>query len=544
MTALALAACGGNSHTTPALHATAKARVPVSITIRWPQRAASASAAAARRSAGTSRRPAFISPSAASVVVEVNPDAPTAGPITFANAPARGGSSTIAIDAPVGADVFVISVYDAPQSAGETSAAGNELGRVSVSQTIVANATNTLNATVIGTVAAIRIGPAANQANVVPVPGSAPQSYELVGRAPATFTVAPLDADGNVILQPDAPPAIALAPSARSTGLLSVTPVAGQPNQFAVQAVAPNTTTYPTALSATANDANGNLATSSAIVDETSALYVAYANGGSPAVARFEPHGTPVPLPAGAFAGLANPVALAYDADDRIVFVADAGLGEVLAFDENGAPAASFTPQAVAGVDGVAYDAHLGNVYATGTSGVTAFAPNGGPPNGGAPATFAAANAHGVAFVSSDFSGADDRLAIGNASASPALAFYSETGGGAGSAPLSAAPIAVAYGAPTQTGQAPQTTAQVYVTTASGVTAFPAFGASVATVADAGGPFGIAVDPNSREPVVAERSAGGITSYLFDLSGTDAATSFATPPALGLTQPQGVCHVF
>ncbi len=176
-----------------------------------------------------------------------------------------------------------------------------------------------------------------NQRNVVAVAGSSPASFELVGRAPATFTVAPLDVDGNVIVQPDAPPAISLAPNVRAVGILSVTPVSGTTDQYTVQAVAPNTTTYPTALVATAFDANGNSATSSTIVDVTSALYVAYANGGAPAVARFDAHGAALPMPAGAFAGLKNPVALAYDPDDREIFVADAGLGKVLAFDENGA---------------------------------------------------------------------------------------------------------------------------------------------------------------------------------------------------------------
>ncbi len=526
--------CAGSSHAVPpASRAAGAARIPVSFTMHWSTRAPSAR-----------HRPSFVSPSAASVVVEVNPSAAAPGPVTFANAPAGGGTSTVAIDAPAGADLFVISLYDAAQIAGETSAAGNELGRVTVAQTIVADATNTLSATVIGTVAAIRIGPAPNQTNVLPVAGSSPAAYELVGRAPATFTVAPLDAGGNVIVQPDAPPAISLAPNVRSNGVLSVTPVANSTAQFTVQAIAPNTTAYPTALTANATDANGNLATSSAIVDVTSAVYVAYANGGTPVVARFDPHGTPVPVGNGAFAGLSNPVALAYDADDRTIFVADTALGEVLAFDENGAPLASFVPPAVAGANGVAYDPNDGNVYATGTNGVTVFAPGGGAPAAGVPPTFAAANARGIAFVAANFAGPDDRLALGRASATPALAFVSESGAARGTQPLTDLPLAVAYGAPLTINQSPQTTAQVYVTTASAVMAFPTAGASVAQIADAGGPFGITVDPNSREPVVTERAANAITSYLLDLSGTDAATSFATPSALGLTQPQGVCHVF
>ena len=531
---VAASGCAGGGRTVPpARHAGATARVPVSFVMHWPSGAQSAR-----------RRPAFVSPSAASVVVEVNPDAASAGPVTFANAPAGGGTSTVAIDAPPGADVFVISLYDAPQTTGETSATGNELGRVRLTQTIVANTTNTLSATVIGTVAAIRIGPLPNQSNVLPVAGASPAAYELVGRARATFVVAPLDAGGNVIVQPDAPPAIALGPNVRATGILAVTPVSGTTDQFFVQVVAPNTTTYPTSLAATATDANGTIATSSTIVDATSAVYVAYANGGTPAVARFDSHGTPLALPAGAFPGLGNPVALAYDPDDREILIADAALGKVLAFDESGTPLASFTPPAVAGVNGVVYDPHNGNVYASGSAGVTVFAPTGGAPLHGVPVSFTAPSAQGIAFVATSATSALNRLAVGSTAATPALRFYSETGSGAGSTTLPAAPVAVAYAAPAAAGQVPQTTAQLYVTTAASILARDAFGGAVAIAADAGAPFGIAVDPNLGNPLVAERTANALTGYFDDLSAADPAHTFATPASLGLTQPQGVCHVF
>ena len=526
--------CGGSAHTVPSAHdAHATARSQVSFTMRWPDRAI--------RSA---RRPHFVSPSTLSVVIEVNPDAATPGPVTFANNPGTsGGTSTVAIDAPVGADVFVISLYDAAQTPGETTAIGTDLGRVRLAQTIVANTLNTLSATVIGTVASVRVGPLPNQSNVVAQAGTS-AAYELVGRAPATFTVAPLDADGNVIVQPDAPVAISLAANARSTGLLSVTPLSGTTDRFAVQALAPNATTYPTSLVATATDANGSLATSSAIVDLASAVYVAYANGGAPAVARFDAHGTRYDLPTGAFAGLVNPVALAYDPDDREIFVADAGLGKVLAYDENGAPVAAFTAPAVAGVSGVAYDAHNGNVYASGSGGVTVFAPTGGAPLGSAPPSFAAANAQGIAYVGASPNGPVTRIVVGNTSATPRLAFFTENGGAAGSQPLAAAPIAIAYAPPIGPGSSPQTTAQIYVTSANGVAAFDPFGASVSTAADAGAPFGITADLNRGTPLVTERSANSVTTYLDDLSAIDGTRSFATPASLGFTQPQGVCDVF
>jgi hypothetical protein len=170
------------------------------------------------------------------------------------------------------------------------------------------------------------------------------------------------------------------------------------------------------------------------------------------------------------------------------------------------------------------------------------FAANGGgPPKAPVPPAFAVPNAHGVAFVADSPNGPLGRIAVGVASASPQLAFFSEGGASLGTAPLAAAPLGVAYGAPYGSGTVPQTVAQLYVTSANGVAALDPFGAPVAAIPDAGAPFGIDVDPNVRTVVVAERSGGGVTTYLDDLSATDGPHSFATP---AFTQPQGVCDVF
>jgi hypothetical protein len=530
------AGCASGARTLPApqRNGAAATHALVQFTMHWPTRTPSAR-----------RRPSFVSPSTASVVVEVNPDGVTPGPVTFANAPAlAGGTSSVGVDAPVGADVFLISLYDQPQVAGETSTVGNELGRVRVAQTIVANTTNTLSATVVGTVASVRIGPLPNQDNVVPVPSASPPAYELYGRAPATFAVAPLDAGGNAIVQPDAPPTLGLAVNPRAAGVISVMPVNGTIDQFTVQATAPNITTYPTSLVGTARDANGALATSTTIVDVTSEIYVGYASGGSQKVARYDVHGNVRPLPAGAFAGVVDPVALAYDADDRTIFVADASLGQVLAFDESGGAVAGFTPRAVAGANGVAYDPHNGNVYASGSGGVTVFAPDSGPPLGGAPSAFAATAPSGIAYAAASFNGPLNRIVVGTASATPKLSMFSENGAAQGAVGLSSAPLAVAYGDPVGVNGSPSTRAQLYVTTGSGVTALDAFGAAAATSTIAGNPFGIAVDPNSRLVLLTQSGANTLTSYLDDLSASVASRSFATPPALGLSQPQGVCYVF
>jgi hypothetical protein len=538
--ALALSVCaggcaGGAGHALPAPQRTggSAALAAVQFTMHWPSRTPS-----------SRRSPRFVSPSTASVVVEVNPDPATPGPVTFANAPSvASGTSTLSVDAPVGADVFIIALYDQAQISGETTTAGNELGRVRVAQTIVANVTNTLSATVIGTVAGVRIGPLPNQGNVVPIPAASPAAYELYGRTPATFAVAPLDAGGNAIVQPDAPPVLALAVNPRAAGVLAVTPVSGTTDQFTVQATAPNTTTYPTSLVGTARDANGGLATSTTIVDATSDVYVGYASG-SQRIARYDVHGNARPLPAGAFAGVVDPVALAYDADDRTIFVADTSLGQVLAFDESGAALAGFTPRAAAGANGVAYDSHNGNVYASGSGGVTVFAPSGGLPLGGVPSSFAATAPSGIAYAAASFNGPLNRIVVGTASAAPKLSMFSESGAAQGTVALAAAPLAVAYGDPVGVNGSPSTRAQLYVTSGTGVSALDAFGALQTTTANAGNPFGIAVDPNSRLVLVAQGGTNVLASYLDDLSASVAARSFATPPALGLSQPQGVCYVF
>ncbi len=155
-------------------------------------------------------------------------------------------------------------------------------------------------------------------------------------------------------------------------------------------------------------------------------------------------------------------------------------------------------------MNGVTYDGNLKNVYASSPSGITAFAPNGGTPNGGVSATFAMANAVGVAFAASGPYGALNELVIAQGGGSPAVTFTDESGNGRGSHALPAVPLAVAFGAPlTATTQPVQSAAQVYVTQPNAISALSFTGEPVSTIADGGTPFGIVVDPNLSEPFVA-----------------------------------------
>ena len=194
---------------------------------------------ARRRSA---RRPHFVSPSTMSVVVEVNPDGASPGPVTFANNPGDRGRNVDRRDrrarrrgrvrhlalrraANAGRDdrgrqrarARPRRADDRREHAQHAERDGDRYGRERAHRAAAESVER-------------RSRSPAN-----------PAAYELVGRAPATFTVAPLDAGGNVIVQPDAPVTIALAPNARVRRASStVTPVSGTTDRFTVQAVAPN----------------------------------------------------------------------------------------------------------------------------------------------------------------------------------------------------------------------------------------------------------------------------------------------------------------
>src|SRR5262249_26445508 len=145
--AATLAACGGNASTgvIPKSDPAAKTKlVSATFSMHWPS---------AQAQMSTRRSPKFISPSTKSVVIKVNDDSTLT---TISNAPSTsGGTTTINVLAPVGSDTFVVSLYDQPQTAGETSPVGKALGQVEVAQTIVAGNANAINATVDGIVSSI-----------------------------------------------------------------------------------------------------------------------------------------------------------------------------------------------------------------------------------------------------------------------------------------------------------------------------------------------------------------------------------------------------
>jgi hypothetical protein len=519
-----LAACGGSSRTSPAPRVLARHAATVTFTMHWPGTA----------SAARARRPRFISPSAQSVVVEVNSGASPAGPVTFANNPSTNGApatSTIAIDAPAGTDDFSIALFDQPQTVGETAPAGTQLGRAAVTQTIVAGKVNTLDAIVAGIVGGVRVAPAANQPFVTTLSAVPPQGFALIGDQPEIFVLTAVDPDGNVIVPVDTSPAhadtpvVSLAPSPATAGL-TVTAVASDPSRFVVRAANPKSSpNASSALIASATDGAGDHAQSVVSIEERSAVYVSYGAGG---IAVYDDLGNRIALPASAFAGLSDAGAIAYDADDRRVYVADAGT--LRAFDASGNPVAGFAAPAVSGANGIAYDANAKALYVCAPGVVNVFAPNGGPPASG-PSSFAAPHAAGIAYVP----GSTPQLAVANADpAAPSFDLYGEDGTPLASRPTggSAAPVAIAYANPAQT---------IYLAAGTTIASFALSGAPAATVTDANVVLALAFDQNLAELYAAEGSGGAVVAFGGDLTGADPAHGI---PASSGPNPKGVAVAF
>jgi hypothetical protein len=259
----ALAACsGGGTPSAPIANPVPVSSPPApagatrtSFTIHWP--------AAKQRTGRTSKA---ISASTASITVAVNGAAPT-----VVNKPTLSGSpssTTISIDAPVGIDSFTITAWDQP------GGAGNKLDSATVSQEIIANANNTVTATLDGICASLQtyVYTASSyiQTRTASVPlasgtvRSVLQSVRLVGPAAATFAVNQLDADGNVVVnsagsvpielsESGSTPHVTIAPVSTNAGNneFTLTPLVGEPDGFSttITAASPNcgtgTTTFP-----------------------------------------------------------------------------------------------------------------------------------------------------------------------------------------------------------------------------------------------------------------------------------------------------------
>jgi virginiamycin B lyase len=198
-----LAACSAGS-VTPTVQSpvTKQAHfVAVSLTIRVP-------AVSAQPATTSVVRPKYVSPSTESATVTVTPA--SGSPVTaMANCTTQ---CTLTVDAPIGQDVFAVSLFNQPNGAGSA------LSKGSVTSTIVADKANSISLTFNG------------------VPASVALSIDTqpVVHTPSTvhLTVNAEDINGNIIIGPGAYPTITLT-NDDSTGTVVLA---------SSQATAPNAT--------------------------------------------------------------------------------------------------------------------------------------------------------------------------------------------------------------------------------------------------------------------------------------------------------------
>lgn len=312
----------------------------ISVTVHWP-----------RHQVKTRQHPRYVSPSTMSVVVSTSPAAGGATITALANNNGQV-ASTLTFMAPVGIDDFVATLYDKHQRAG-TPQQGAEVGQGERTLRVKAGIVNTVTFTIDGIIAKLGFTLAANQPMAAISGDAGDQTLTMVGDPSETIVVSPMDADGNVIVAPGVVPAVSMSVGNESAGAVTVSPAGGSANRFVVSVVEPSIIgSY--GLIATAADGRGNSATTNLALVQSSAIYVGYGSGSGAKIAAYDSAGDRIALPATAFKGVTQPVALTYDTDDHELFVADRS-GKIFAFDGAGSPITSFKAAKIAGITSISY---------------------------------------------------------------------------------------------------------------------------------------------------------------------------------------------
>ena len=234
--ALALVGCGGAGSAGGAASLPGAGSVPrttdARVVITIPQRAAS--------SAG-SRAPAYVSPSTQSLTVAIDGGTPTAQNLTTSSpncsvgGPLSALTCTVPIAVATGSHTFTFNTYDA------LNGAGSILSTNAVTQTIVANQTNSINVTLAGVPASLQVLVLGSGSGIS---GTVTTGLRATGAASIPLSVAPLDADGNIIIGPGAPTLSASITGATPGFGGAATPNASNPNEFTVSALAPGSATF------------------------------------------------------------------------------------------------------------------------------------------------------------------------------------------------------------------------------------------------------------------------------------------------------------
>jgi hypothetical protein len=265
-----VAGCGGGGSSVVGAPLTSPTVVPTSgsgttsgkqyasvlFTIQWPTVAASSST--------TTRRRQYLSPSTESITIAVNGGTP----LVVANPNVAGGttatstpSTSVTVQAPVGADTFSVGDYDT------TAGTGNLLAQNAISYTVVGGQQNIIPITLIGNVAKIYCGGGAPYTAPAGVSTASPAAFTITGPAGVVNVVAE-DPDSNIIVAPGAP-TISLTAATPSQASITAT---GTTNSYIVNPLVVGTAVT---LNASALSVTGSTITASCTATRVLAMYVA-----------------------------------------------------------------------------------------------------------------------------------------------------------------------------------------------------------------------------------------------------------------------------
>jgi hypothetical protein len=192
------------------------------------------------------RRPQYVSPSSANLLVAVNGGTATTFGLTQQSpgcAPQSGYvQCTFTLAAPVGNDTFALSITDT---------GGNVLSRNVVSATIAAGAATPIPVTLAGIPVSAAILPATTAISGTAAP------FQVPGTFPEPVEAVALDADGNFIIGPGAPTLKSAVTVSSGSSYATVTQTAnGDPNSFTLQPVDATVAGQTVTLSATFTSVN------------------------------------------------------------------------------------------------------------------------------------------------------------------------------------------------------------------------------------------------------------------------------------------------
>jgi hypothetical protein len=227
---------------------------------------------------------------------------------------------TVNVTSPLGAVDFSFTTYDA------VGGTGNKLSANDVTLNVVSGATTPLNVTLGGIAASIKFTPTTT---VPQVTGSQAAGYNLYGKLAQSFTLVPVDADGNTIIGPGAPAVMMSAPpSAQQLGV--ATPAPAMPNEWtllssytAANPLTPLAATVTAVTTPVPGSGGSTVSAAVSIAQYEPWIYVTDYQDNSLYV--FDEQGVPQPLPSGAWTGIPSPAGISFDPNNNQLYMAGTG---------------------------------------------------------------------------------------------------------------------------------------------------------------------------------------------------------------------------